>query len=256
MSIIGVTVNASDKAPVCITRTMDETDRDWEVLLNHVKDGTYKAAYEVGENIPISVGKFGEFKAWIVAMDEDQINGSDRKAAFTFLLGGLLPERMKMNPSWSKEDPEDDSLFLPGTGAIDGWMACSLRKWLQEEVLPEFPQIVRDGIVPVVKTSRTFTAKSQVFDVMTADEIWIPSRREVFGPGRFTELSGPVYSEVFDDDESRVMFDKDGDPSWWWLRSANSSSTFHGVAGDGSNDYTNAFTEGGVVVGFSIGSGI
>lgn len=257
MPIIGVTVNdAAVGLQVTEDRKVQAQPSVWEELVKSIKAGKYHDDYEVTELIPISLGKFGDMHARIVAMDSDQINGSDRKAALSFLLSMPLPDRKQMNPCWSKEDPEDDSLFVPGTGAVDGWMACSLRKWLQEEVLPEFPQVVRDNIVPVLKTSRTFTAKSQIFDVMTADKLWIPSRREMFGPGLFTELTGPVYSEAFDDDESRVILDKDGDPSWWWLRSAFSDSNFTNVTTDGSGNYANAYGEGGVAVGFCLGSGI
>ncbi len=257
MSIIGVTVNdAAVNSQVTIQAGVIGQPSAWEELIQSVKAGRYHSDYEVDELIPISIGKFGDMYARIVAMDADEINGSQKKAALSFMLSMPLPDRKKMNPERSKEDPEDGSLFLPGTGAVDGWMACSLRKYLQEEVLPEFPQIVRENIVPVLKTSRTFTAKSQIFDVMTADKLWIPSRREMFGPGLFTELTGPVYSEAFDDDESRVMLDKDGDPSWWWLRSANYSNLFTIVTSDGSNYNYSATSEGGVAVGFCIGSGI
>lgn len=257
MSIIGVTVNdAAVSMQVTEDCKVQAQPPVWEELVESIKAGKYHDDYEVTELIPISLGKFGDMHARIVAMDADQINGSDRKAALSFLLSMPLPDRKQMNPIWAKEDPEDDSLFVPGTGAVDGWMDCSLRKWLQEEVLPEFPQVVRDNIVPVLKTSRTFTAKSQIFDVMTADRLWIPSRREIFGPGRFTELTGPVYSEAFADDEDRIMRDKDGKASWWWLRSAGNSNYFNSVGTDGSSNYSSANNAGGVAVGFSIGSGI
>ena len=256
MSIIGVTVHAADASGICVPQARTEEDKPWEVLLKHLKDGTYKAAYEVGEFIPIHLGRYGDHKARIVAMDTDQISGSDRKAAFTFLLSWLLPEKMKMNNDWATEDPDVNDQYLPGTGAVNGWLDCDLRKRLKQEVFPEFPEIVRDNIVPVSKTSRTFTENCQIFDVVTTDKIWIPSRREIFGKGLFTELSGPVYDGVFDDDESRVMLDKDGDPSWWWLRSANINYYFYFVNSDGNYNYYNAYTEGGVVVGFCLGSGI
>ena len=259
MSIIGVAVSeasltASISAPpVCEKPREDE----WERLVKSLKDGTYKAGYEVGDVVHgLNAGKYGTFDAKIIAMDTDQINGTGKKAAFTFLLTRVLADRMKMNPKWAEEDPDDDERFIPGTGAVNGWMGCSLRRWLREEFLPALPDIVRENIVEVVKSSRTFTEKSQIFDVMTADKLWIPSRREVFGAGRFRELAGPIYDEAFDDDESRVILDKDGDPSWWWLRSALSNYSFGSVYTDGSNGYSYASHEGGVAVGFCLGSGI
>ena len=256
MSIIGVTVNDADVKQHAAAEPTQGQHPVWEELIRSVRTGKYQSDYEVGELIPISVGKFGSMHARIVAMDADQINGSEKKAALSFLLSMPLPDDRQMNPEWGKEDPEDSSLFVPGTGAIDGWKACSLRKYLQEEVLTEFPQIVRENIVPVLKTSRTFTAKSQVFDVMTVDKLWIPSRREVFGPGRFTELTGPVYSEVFEDDDDRVMRDCNGSASWWWLRSASDYYGFSLVHTSGDWGNSGASDAGGVVVGFCIESGI
>ena len=257
MSIIGITVAEEDMDHPVPAMQVQQDESDWEALARHVKDGTYKAACEPGDTFPVHLGRFGDFEAQIVAMDTDWISGSDRMAALSFLLTGLLPKKQDMNPEWAQEDPEDDTLFLPGTGAVNGWMDCGLRKWLNEEVLPEFPEIIRENMVAVQKISRIFTARSQVFDVMTADKLWIPSRREVFGPGRFTELTGPVYDAVFKDNESRIMCDADGDASWWWLRSANHHNTFYTVYTSGSfNTSYSANYTGGVAVGFCFGSGI
>ena len=227
--------------------------RKWEELMQSISSGKYRDSYKIGDILPVTIGRFGQMHARIIAMDMDEISGNGgKKAALTFMLSKCLPEPKPMNQETAKEDPDNRTLFVPGTGAVDGWGACTMRKYLNEEVFPEFPQFIRENIVPVTKVSRTFTASSQIFDVVTNDKLWLLSKREVFGPGRFTEMAGPVYDEFFKYNDDRIIMDSDGNASWWWLRSASYSIGFASVGSDGSMDNNGATTEGGVVVGFCI----
>lgn len=226
----------------------------WEELMQSISSGKYRDSYKIGDMLPVTIGRFGQMHARIIAMDMDEVSGNGgKKAALTFMLSKCLPEPKPMNQETAKEDPDNRTLFVPGTGAVDGWGACTMRKYLNEEVFPEFPQFIRENIVPVTKISRTFTASSQIFDVATDDKLWLLSKREVFGPGRFTEMAGPVYDEFFKyryDD--RIIMDSDGNASWWWLRSASSHSYFNYVGSGGSSPSSIATNDGGVVVGFCI----
>ena len=97
-----------------------------------------------------------------------------------------------------------------------------------------------------------FTASSQIFDVVTDDKLWLLSKREVFGPGRFTEMAGPVYDEFFKRNDDRIIMNSDGNAWCWWLRSASNNTVFSLVGSDGDNGNSSAYYEGGVVVGFCI----
>lgn len=226
---------------------------NWKELMQSISSGRYCDSYKIGDMLPITIGRFGQMHARIIAMDMDELSGnSGKKAALTFMLSNCLPEPKQMNQGIAKEDPNDRTLFVPGTGAVDGWGACAMRKYLNEKVFPEFPQFIRENIVPVAKVSRTFTASSQIFDVVTDDKLWLLSKREVFGPGRFTEMAGPVYDEFFKRNDDRIIMDSDGNAWWWWLRSASNDTVFSRVGSDGSNGNSSAYYEGGVAFGFCI----
>ena len=85
---------------------------------------------------------------------------------------------------------------------------------------------------------------------MTADDVWIPSYKEVFGTGR--ETQGPTYSTAFPDNASRIKSKAGSSAAWWWLRSANNNNNFNNVNTDGSNNNNNANNTGGVALGSSL----
>lgn len=227
-------------------------ESEWTRLVDSINEGKHREEYTVGQMLPARIGKYGVFNAMIIAMDADRISGTNRIAAFTFLLTPPLT-MSHMNPEHVTEDPVNASLLIPGTGAVDGWMSCSLRKWLKEEAFLEFPEIIQKNIVAVDKVSRTFTARSQIFDVVTEDKLWIPSKREVFGPGVYTELTGPVYKTGASNILMNISSVHAGDAACW-LRSVVDSNKFRTVK-SGNDGFSYATLERGVAVGFCFGVG-
>lgn len=95
------------------------------------------------------------------------------------------------------------------------------------------------------------TAGTAVNDVATEETFWLASCREMFGAIANAETQGPIYSEAFPDNASRVKSNVGASSaSWWWLRSAYNYSGFNNVRSDGSYDYYGANSSGAVVLGF------
>ena len=141
--------------------------------------------------------------------------------------------------------------YQPGTGAIGGWAQTEMRTYLRETFLAKLPEIVRNHIVAVKKYTRNMdTSGSAVNNVESTETIWLPSCREIFG-GTSYETTGPTYTALFKDAESRKKY-KVGSSSacWWWLRSAYSHSNFYSVSNYGYYYYSYANYAGGVAVGF------
>ena len=132
-----------------------------------------------------------------------------------------------------------------------GWPASDLRAWMQESVLPLFPEEVSSNIKEVMKYSYSYSDSQTI---SSSDKIWIPGRKEVFGEEVSQELEGPEYLNVFPDDASRIRKHIDAsEPICWWIRSAagNYDANFDFVDTEGTGTYvSDAWAEYGVVVGF------
>ena len=122
-----------------------------------------------------------------------------------------------------------------------------MRAWLQESILPLFPDDVRSNIKEVTKYSFDRDFKT----IPSTDTIWIPSYREVFVGAYNEEDNGPDYASVFSNNESRVKY-KTGtsSTSGWWLRSAYGHSQYTMVSWEGDIHYVDSAAEYGVAIGF------
>ena len=130
-----------------------------------------------------------------------------------------------------------------------------MRTYMKETIKPLIPSNVRSAIKEVTKYSRIYnTANTAVNDVASTDDVWIPSRHEMFdGTSQYYETQGPRYNAAFPDNASRIKSQIGAtSASWWWLRSASINSNFSYVRTDGSGNYNYAISEGGVAVGFCI----
>ena len=218
------------------TASSEEDDRAsgqnsaiWEEIIAAVKDGSYAEKYRIGDTRELDLGEEGVVQMELVAMDTDELADGSGKAHMTWLAKNLLKSKHCMNEAVTNEG---------------GWQKSDMRAWLQDYILPRFPDNVRSNIKEVNKYS--YGGHSGI--ISSKDMIWIPSVREIFGTYDHEE-SGPKYSSVFADDKSRVKYHASR-VSWWWLRSANSDNRFDSVFSDGSNNNGIANSEGGVVIGF------
>ena len=124
-----------------------------------------------------------------------------------------------------------------------------MRSYLKETVKPLIPEAVRNAIKPVKKYTRIYNVSgSAVNNVLTTEDVWIPSYKEVFGLD--LETLGPTYSTTFPDNASRIKSKAGSSAALWWLRSAYTNRYFCYVKADGSGNGTNAKVTGGVALGF------
>ena len=141
--------------------------------------------------------------------------------------------------------------YTEGTGAVGGWVHTEMRTYVRETFKAKLPEIVQNHIVAVKKYTRNIdSAGNAVNNVESIETVWLPSYREIFG-GTSYETTGPTYTALYKDSESRKKY-KIGSSSafWWWLRSANYYYNFLYVYGNGTSASGNANSAGGVAVGF------
>jgi len=147
----------------------------------------------------------------------------------------------------------DYNSMISGTGAVGGWDNTEMRTYLKETIKPLIPEAVRSHIKSVKKYTRTIdTSGATVNNVETTEDVWIPSAREIFG-GTSYETTGPQYTVVYSDANSRIKYNvTGGSAAWWWLRSASGNSNFYCVNGKGNNSNNDANGSNGVALGFCI----
>lgn len=213
----------------------------WSQIIANIGNGTYSTRYQVGDTKKIDLGTEGKVIMTVVGIDADDLADNSGKAPITWISKQLLKTKHRMNPSYSSG--------TEGTGTLGGWEKTEMRSYLKETVKPLIPETVRNAIKPVKKYSRIYNVSdSAVNDVLTAEDVWIPSYKEVFGSG--LETLGPTYSTTFPDNASRIKSTAGSSAAWWWLRSAGNNINFYNVLAAGSNSSYYAYSTGGVALGF------
>lgn len=219
-----------------------EIEDSWDDILAACADGSYANKYEVGNYKPLDLGTEGTVNMQIVGKSVDDLADGSGTAPITWISEQLLATNHRMNPSLSNN--------TEGTGAIGGWEKSEMRTYMQENIKPLIPATVRAAIKTVIKHSRIYdTAGSGVDNVVTEDDVWIPSTREM--GWTWYESSGHAYKGIFTSDDSRKK-SKVGETSTssWLLRSANNSKKFYDVYTNGGNSSISASSSGGVALGF------
>lgn len=173
----------------------------WEEIIAAGEDGTYIDKYQIGDTKELDLGEEGLIEMELVAFDADELTDGSGKAHMTWIAKDLLITKHVMNKEKTSEG---------------GWPASDMRAWLEDSVLPLFPDTVRLNIKEVKKYSRS---NSNNGTISSSDKIWIPSHREVFGANDSNEDAGPEYLTACSglDWEKKQLA---GEPDGWWLRTA------------------------------------
>jgi hypothetical protein len=201
------------------------------------------ADYSVGDFKTIDLGTEGEIRIQVAAKNVDPLATGSGNAAYTWVAMDLLNTSHRMNPSLSGT--------TEGTGTIGGWGKSEMRTYLAETIWAKIPAELQAVIKEVKKKSCIYdTSGTKVANDETTDKLWIPSVREVFNNSNY-ETEGPSYTGVFTNNTSRMRY-KPGasNASYWWERSANSTSNFRDVDNSGTDNNYGASSSDGVLLGF------
>lgn len=220
-----------------------EITDSWDTIIANIDNNTYKTKYKVGNYKPLDLGTEGTINMQIVGIDTDE-NRSGATVPLTFIGMELLNTEHRMNPY--KETGTE------GTGTLGGWEKSEMRSYLSDTILPLIPSNVSERINAVKKISKAYDVNETAFQQTTYDRLWIPGHREIFNSTSYDQ-TGPVYSAIYKDNDSRKKAKVGGSAIGWWLRPANSTTSFIRVYSGGYyNDYI-ANDTNGVCLGFSLG---
>ena len=130
------------------------------------------------------------------------------------------------------------------------WAACDMRQYLNNTMFALLPDELQALIAP--------TKIVQIVDgkrVETEDKLFLLSKTQVFGKGRWSERE-PEDAQLlwFLREKDRVKECSDNGTWFWWLRSpeASSSSSFAGVFPSGGSGNYSASLSYGVAFGFCL----
>lgn len=214
-----------------------EISDDWDTIISKINNGT--ADYKVGNYKPLDLGTEGIINMQIVGKNTSPLASGSGTATYDWLSMELLATDHRMNATNTTEG---------------GWESSEMRTYLKETIKPLIPANVRNAIKEVTKYSRIFRSGSAVNDVASTEDVWIPSRHEMFDETtEYYETQGPRYDGIFTDNASRVK-KKVGasSASWWWLRSADYTNYFNRVGSSGNCNKYSAAAAGALALGFSI----
>lgn len=137
-------------------------------------------------------------------------------------------------------------VYTESTGAIGGWCSSEMRTYLKETIKPLIPTEVSDHIVEVKKTQTAYGTDGKSFTQESVEDVWIPDYYEVYS-------TDCTYKLCYPDGASRIKKKSNGTATIWWLRRANSTSSFSCVSTGGSNTSNSANRSDGVALSFCTG---
>ena len=184
----------------CLGYEPETITDDWATILSNAD---YATDYSIGDTKYLDLGTEGKQLMEIVAFDTDDKADGSGKAKITWISKTLLNTRRPIGGS--------------------PWSECGLRSYLDGTIRPMIPSNVRSAIVGASKISNSDT---------TADELWIPSHREMFGGTEF-ETTGAAYTNAYSTKQNRIKQCK-GSGESYWLRTMK------------KNGYTSVASNGGV----------
>ena len=214
----------------------------WEGVFANIDNGSYASYYAVGDLIPLDLGTEGQINMQIAAFDADDLADGSGKAPISWISKELLNTSHRMNPA---RVSNDDGTYQEGTGSIGGWEKSEMRTYLNDAIKPLIPENVQAKIKIVTKYSDSYdTSGTAVDDVMTEDDVWLPSYPECF--------YGGLYTGLFTNDASRIK-KKYGSSSAiiWWSRNVHRDGNFYAVTTAGKSSYSSLpYSAFGIALGF------
>lgn len=224
-----------------------EITDSWDTIIANIDNGTYRSAYKIGNYKPLDLDTEGTINMQIVAIDTDDL-ASGGKAPLTFIGKELLETMHRMNPAVEGSTGN----YTIGTGAIGGWENCEMRSYLRNTIKPLIPNNIRNRINIVAKTQKATDATGTEFIQTTADDVWIPSSREV-GYTSY-EQTGLIYNKIYMNSASRIKSQILG-TQVWYTRTTLGASQWARVAQNGtvSTNYSDGTRNYAIALGFCLG---
>ena len=196
----------------------------WAEIKAAGENGTVRDLLHSRDQIPVTL-KTGEEVIFDVAYDET--------GKLFFVMHDCMDEEHVMNERWTN---------------AGGWPACDMRRYLNNTVFDLLPDDLQE-VISVTTIKHVIDGET----VTCEDKLFLLSRTQVFGKGRWTEKEpDDTQLDIFLTERDRVKLCGDHGTWFWWLRSANGTKGFNYVYTGGSYISNSANASCGVALGFCI----
>ena len=210
--------------PQLVTGTIKDS---WASIFTAEANGTYRTKYHVNDTMILQIGG-KDYLLRIIGIDKDYKADGTGKAPITWMTVGTWPTVRQMHNNYN-------------TATKYHWGMTQLRTYLRDTIMPMIDPDVSSHILEVSKTSRSLTGLNSLGTVESTETLFLPSVHELGIENAYE--SGPTYSDVFPDEESRRMvryeFATGASNEFWWTRSAGGGGNqFCFSAVNGVHNYT------------------
>lgn len=216
-----------------------------------ITSGRAKTYFNVGDKIKIVVNTNVFVDTEIImplyGFNHYRLSGGTEFASCVFGMLGVMNASRQMNTTNTN---------------VGGWDECAMRKWLNESVFNALPvkwqSMIKavDVLTSIGNTSATIKASSDKLFLFSQAEVGFNTTSVPYSKEVDAEAEEVTFS-IFTDNASRIKkrYNGEGEASYWWLRSPNSShSTYFCIVltnGTSGNNYA-ASGAYGVAFGFCI----
>ena len=200
----------------------------WAELKKMAQVGTISQVLSEGDLIPIRLAD-GEENA--IRVTHDQTGN------MFFVFENCLDKQFPMNRNAT---------------SVGGWVRSKMRAYLNGEVAKQLPGDLLESIEPI--SVEQFSMPDMTY-AKSHDKLFLLSEKQVFGESRWSKPEkGVSRLKIFEGSKECRVKNRDGKPSWWWLRSPYSGDTsiFVAVYSSGAVEGVIADYSGGVVPGFCL----
>ena len=210
----------------------------WQELIEMANDQDIELSdldYLIGQSRDIKIDNYGTFAFQLIGIGHDSLASGGTSKLLTFQSVAIVCNR-NMNSS---------------NTTSGGWAGSAMRTFMNGQLLPKFPQYVRDVIVEVKKP---YCATANGATQYSNDKLFIASEKEIFGTSSYGN-DGNQYEYWSTHNTNNARIKKlNGSAKYWWMRSVYDSAGFRGVGTDGSAGYgSGASNSNGCVPCFCIG---
>ena len=226
---------------------------DWATIVASVKAGNTRG-YKVGETKTVDMGTYGTHTLRIANTStptECSTSGFSQTACGFVLEFADIITTHKMNNA---------------TTNVGGWPATAMRTFVNNDIYNSLPSDLKNGIIDTVTVSghgstsgeTNFTSTDKLYLLSTA-EVWAQGSSNTTGndTARDNTRQLDYYKNigVTTNNYSGAIKKNGTSASYWWLRSASSSSSgsFYGVSDKGDWGGDSAYGTNGVAPAFRLG---
>ena len=212
----------------------------WETIIRAVQEGNIDK-YKVGDTKEIDMGSYGTHTLRIAntsTPNECSTSGFSQTACGFVLEFADIITTHKMNSAATN---------------VGGWPATAMRTFVNNDIYNSLPSDLKNGIIDTVTVSGHGSTSGEI-NFTSTDKLYLLSTAEVWAQGSSNTISGDTARDVTrqldyyknlgtsTSNYSGAIKKSGTSASYWWLRSANSSSDdgFYSVGSDGGRDCSGA----------------